>query len=209
MIYTSPPPAPIPSGLSVSRLAESIAFTPKALQQVNLARSKAAGIRAVMHKTRAEANHAYHSHEWSFLHHECDRLEQVLVNEPSLVHAETFHAALIRFQEAKITSERIGNALTAALESVSQSLGPVVADHLETVRQTIVSEADKSRAEIAKARHGLFNNSDESRALESRVAALLAELATERAEALQDPLGWIERNGLAMDGPEQAGTEAA
>jgi hypothetical protein len=190
-------------------LAESIAFSAKALQQINLAQSKAAGIQSVMRKTRAETSHAYHSHEWSFLHHECDRLEQILISEPSLVHAETFHAALIRFNEAKLTAERIGNALTAALESVSQSLGPVVADHLETVRQTIVSEADKSRAEIAKARHGLFNTSDESRALESRVAALLAELASERAEAATDPLGWLERNGLAMDGPEQAGTEAA
>lgn len=209
MIYTTPSTAPVASGLSVSRLAESIAFSPKALEQIDKARAKAAGIQSVMHKTRAEANHAYHSHEWSFLHHECDRLEQILVNEPTLVHAETFHAALIRFNESKLTAERIGNALTIALETVSQSLGLIVADHLETVRKTIASEADASRAEIAKARHGLFNNSDESRALETRVAALLSELANERAEALQDPLGWIERNGLAIDGPEQTSTEAA
>ena len=211
MIYTTPNAEPIPSGLSVSRLAESIAFSPKALQQINLARVQTEEINRTIDRILADPAHAPSESYFCWLHREVDRLEQALIDKPSHVNAETFHAALMRFSEAKITSERIGNALTIALESVSQSLGPVVADHLETVRQTIVSEADKSRAEIAKARHGLFNNSDERRALESRVAALVAELATERTEALRDPLSWLDRNGLAMmdDKPEQADTEAA
>ena len=70
-------------------------------------------------------------------------------------------------------------------------------------------EADTRRAELAATRHGLFNTSSESRQLEARVQALLADLASVRTEAATDPLGWLTREGL-MDGePVQADTEHA
>jgi hypothetical protein len=183
----------------ISQIAESIPFTTKDLKTINAARKQTADIASTTDKILADPSHCARYEHFSWLHREVDRFEQILIDEPSYTHAETFHAAILRLEEAKITQGRIGAALGLALQKVSQSVAAVVAGHLDKVGQRIETEASTRRGELATSKHGLFNNSDERRALESRVAQLLADLASERTEAAQDPLGWLTRNGLAMD----------
>ena len=183
----------------VIRITEQIPISPKDRRKIHEARKQAESINSVIDKTRAEGNHAYHGHEWNWLHHEADRLEQVLVGEPTHMNAEVFHAALIRYQESKLTGERIGGALGVAWQRVSQSLAGIVNDLLDAVRKKIIAEADKRRAELATSNHALFSNEAEKRTLEARVQALIHELNSERTEAMRDPLSWLERHGLAMD----------
>ena len=194
----------------ILQICESIALAPKDIKLINTARQQAAAINETINKILADPPHAARHEHFSWLHHEVDRIEQVLIDWPSHENAERLHAAIVRFNSAKDTQQRIGGALGIAAQKVSQSLGAVVAGHLDKCRQRIETEANTRRAELAATRHGLFNTSDESRQLEARVTALLADLASERQEAEQDPLAWLERHGLAMDGqPEQADTEAA
>jgi hypothetical protein len=193
----------------IQNIIESIGFSTKDKREIDKARKQAESINSVIDKTRAEGNHAYHGHEWNWLHHEADRLEQVLVNEPTHMNAEVFHAALIRYQEGKITGERIGAALGVAWQRVSQSLADIVNGLLDATRKKIIAEADKRRADLATSNHALFSNEEEKRTLEARVQSLILELNAERTEALRDPLSWLERAGLALDEPAQAGDEAA
>ena len=194
----------------ILQICESIGFTPKDRKAIDAARLKAESIASTINKIVADPSHAPSESYFSFLHLEADRLERVLIDEPTHMNAEVFHAALIRFDEAQKTQQRIGAALGIALANVSQSISGTVQAHLDRVQSRIETEASTRRAELAATRHGLFNTSDESRALEARVTALLADLASERTEAASDPLGFIERRGLAMHSePEQADTEAA
>ena len=195
----------------IIQICEQIAFAPKDRKAIDSARLKAAEINATIGKVLGDSPNAPYDTPYSWLHCEIDRLEQVLIDQPSHMHAEIFHAAIIRLEEAKQSQERIGAALGIAAQKVSQSVAGIVAGLLDKVQSRIETEATSRRAELAATRHGLFNNSDESRALENRVAQLIANLASERQEAAQDPLGWLERHGLAMDDitAAQADTEAA
>jgi hypothetical protein len=203
MIITHPSLATARNGHEIIQLAESIAFSLKDKLAIDKARVQTEEINRTIDRILADPAHAPSENYFSWLHKEVDRLEQVLIDKPSSVNAELLHYALTRFDEAKSTQNRIGAALGIALGNVSQSISGIAQAHLDKVLSRIKSEADTRRAELAATRHGLFNT-NETRALESRVAQLLADLASERTEALQDPLNWIERNGLALDGPEQA-----
>ena len=194
----------------IIQICEQIAFAPKDRKAIDLARLKAAEINATIGKVLGDSPNAPYDTPYSWLHCEIDRLEQVLIDQPTHMHAEIFHAAIIRLEEAKQSQGRIGGALNIAGQRISQSLAGIVAGHLDKVEQRIQKEADLRRAELKPSNHALFSNADEKRALEARVTQLLSDLASVRTEAGQDPLGWIERNGLAMDSqPEQADTEAA
>ena len=192
----------------IIRITEQIPISPKDKREIDKARKQAESINSVIDKTRAEGNHAYHGHEWNWLHHEADRLEQILIAEPSHMNAEIFHAALIRYQESKITGERIGGALGVAWQRVSQSLAGIVNGLLDAVRKKIISEADVRRAELATSNHQLFSNHAEKAALEAQVQGLINALNAEREEAAKCPLSWLDRAGLCME-PPQADTEAA
>jgi hypothetical protein len=193
----------------IQNICESIAFTPKDIKAINAARQQAEDINAVIGKCLGDPAHAPLHEFFSWLHLEVDTCEAELVETPTHENAEKLHAAIVRFDQAKQSQERICGALNTAGQRISQSLAGIVQAHLDKVQLRIESEADLRRAELKPSNHALFSNADEKRQLEARVQALLAELATERTEALQDPLGWIERNGLAMDEPVQADTEAA
>jgi len=211
MTFTSPPPAPARNSHEIIQLAETIPFSSKDRQTIDKARVQTEEINQTIDRILADPAHAPSEGYFCWLHREVDRLEQVLIDQPSHVNAELLHYALTRFDEAKGTQDRIGAALGIALGNVSQSISGIVQAHLDRVQAHIESEADTRRAELATSKHGLFNNSDERRALESRVAQLLANLASERTEAAQDPLSWLDRNGLATDDTTapQADTEAA
>ena len=194
----------------ILQIAESIAWSAKDRREIDSARLKAADINGVIGKCLADPAHAPRWEDFSFLHRAIDAIETELIDNPSHENAERLHAAIVRFDQAKVTQQRIGAALGIALSKVSQSVAGIVAGHLDKVEQRIQKEADLRRAELKPSNHALFSNADEKRALEARVAQLLSDLASVRTEAWQDPLGWIERNGLAMDSqPEQADTEAA
>ena len=194
----------------ITSIAESIGFSAKDIKAITAARAQAAAINQTISKILADPIHAPSHSYFSWLHHEVDRLEKVLIDWPTHENAERLHSAIVRFDQAKQSQERIGAALGIAAQKVSQSVAGIVAGHLDKAQSRIETEATSRRAELAATRHGLFNNSDESRALESRVQALIHELNSERTEAMRDPLGWLERHGLALDDqPEQADTEAA
>ena len=194
----------------ILQICESIGFAPKDRKAIDAARAQAADINATIGKVLADSTHAPYDAAYSWLHCEVDRLEQVVIDWPSHENAERLHSAIVRFNSAKDTQNRIGGALGIAAQKVSQSVAGIVQAHLDKCRERIEKEAGLRRAELAATRHSLFNNSDESRALESRVQALLDALAAERTEAASCPLAWLERHGLAMDSePEQADTEAA
>lgn len=191
-------------------IAESIGFTPKDRKAIDAARQETAEINQTINKVLYDPSHAPSESYFGWLHLEVDRLEQVVIDNPSHENAERLHAAIVRFNSAKDTQQRIGGALGIAAQKVSQSVVGTVQGHLGKVEQRIQKEADLRRAELKPSNHALFSNADEKRALEARVATLLADLANERTEASTDPLGWIERNGLALDDqPVQADTEAA
>ena len=192
----------------ITSIAESIGFSAKDIKAINAARVQAAAINETIGKVLADPPHAARHEDFSWLHLEVDRMEQLLIAWPSHENAEKLHAAIVRFNSAKDTQNRVGGALGIAAQKVSQSLGAVVAGLLDKVGQRIESEATSRRAELAATRHGLFNTSDESRQLEARVQALLDALTAERAEAAKCPLSWLDRAGLCME-PEQAGDEQA
>ena len=194
----------------ILQICESIAFAPKDIKAITAARAQAADISATIGKILADSTHAPYDTPYSWLHCEVDRLEQVLIDQPTHMHAEIFHAAIIRLEEAKVTQNRIGGALGIALAKASQSVAGIVAGLLDKVQSRIETEATSRRAELATSNHALFSNADEKRQLEARVQALIHELNSERTEAMRDPLAWLERHGLAMDGqPEQADDAAA
>ncbi len=194
----------------ILQICESTAFTAKDIKSITAARQQAAEINETINKVLADPSHAPSHSYFSWLHHEVDRLEQVVADWPSHKNAEKLHAAIVRFDQAKDTQNRVSAALGIALAKVSQSVAGIVAGHLDKVEQRIESEANSRRAELATSNHGLFNNADEKRQLEARVAQLIADLANERTEAASCPLGWLDRHGLAInDQPEQADTEAA
>ena len=194
----------------ILQICESIAFAPKDIKSIAAARAQAAEINATIGKVLADPIHAPSHSYFSWLHHEVDRMERLLIDWPSHENAERLHSAIVRFDQAKDTQNRIGAALGIALSKASQSVAGIVAGHLDKVEQRIQKEADLRRAELKPSNHALFSNADEKRALEARVTALLADLANERAEAASCPLSWLERHGLALgDQPEHADTEAA
>ena len=193
----------------ITQIAESIPFSSKDINSINAARQQAAAINATINKILGDPPHAARHEHFSWLHLEVDRIEAELIDNPSHANAERLHAAIVRFDQAKQSQERIGGALGIAGQRISQSISGIVQGHLAKVQSRIETEATSRRAELAATRHGLFNNSDESRALEARVQALLADLASVRTEAAQDPLGWVMREGLMDHEPEQAGDEQA
>ena len=209
MIYATPSPAPVASGHSITQLAESIPFSSRDRQQIDKARKQTQEVNQTIDRILADPSHAPSESYFCWLHREVDRVEQVLIDQPSHVNAELFHYALTRFDEAKVTQDRIGSALGIALANVSQSISGIVQAHLDKVQSRIETEADTRRAELATSNHQLFSNHAEKAALENRVAQLLSDLANVRTEAAQDPLGWVMREGLMDHEPEQAGTEAA
>jgi hypothetical protein len=204
-----PQPTAARNSHDILQICESIGFTPKDRKAIDAARRQAEDINATTDKILADPSHCARYEHFSWLHREIDRLEQVLIDEPTYMHAEIFHAAIVRLAEAKQSQERIGAALNIAGQRISQSLAAIVQAHLDKVQSRIETEANSRRGELAATRHGLFNNSDERRALESRVAQLLADLGNVRTEAAQDPLEWLMREGLMDHEPEQADTEAA
>ena len=194
----------------ITQICESIEWSAKDRREIDKARKQAEDINAIIGKILADSTHAPYDTPYSWLHCEVDRLEQVLIDQPTHMHAEIFHAAIIRLEEAKVTQNRIGGALGIALAKASQSVAGIVAGLLDKVQSRIETEATSRRAELATSNHALFSNADEKRQLEARVQALIHELNSERTEAMRDPLAWLERHGLAMDGqPEQADDAAA
>ena len=189
-------------------IAESVPFSSKDINSINAARQQAAEINETINKILADPSHAPSESYFSWLHHEVDRVEKLLIDWPSHENAERLHSALIRFDTAKDTQNRVSSALGIALSKVSQSVAGIVQGHLDKCRERIEAEATSRRAELAATRHGLFNNSDESRALEARVQGLINALNSEREEAAKCALSWLDRAGLCME-PPQADTEAA
>ncbi len=183
----------------ILQICESTAFTAKDIKAIAAARAQAAEINETINKVLADSPHAPYDVAYSWLHCEIDRLEQVLIDQPTHMRAEIFHAAIIRLEEAKLSQNRVGGALGIALAKVSQSVADIVNSLLDQVRKTIISEADKRRAELATSNHALFSNAPEKAALEARVQALIHGLNTEREEAAKCPLGWLDRAGLAME----------
>lgn len=206
-----PQPAVARNSHDILNVIESLSFTPKDQKLIDTARAQATEINQTINKILADPPHAARHEHFSWLHLEVDRLEQVLIDQPTHMHAEIFHAAIIRLEEAKQSQERIGAALNIAGQRISQSISGIVQGHLDKVGQRIETEANSRRNELAATRHGLFNTSNESRQLEARVQALFDALTAERTEAMRDPLSWLERHGLAMDDitAAQASTEAA
>jgi len=199
MEITYQQPAVARNGHEISQIAESTPFSAKDLKTINAARKQTADINSTIDKILADPSHCARYEHFSWLHREIDRLEQVLIADPSHMHAEILHAAIVRLEEAKITQSRIGAALGIALGNASQSISGIVAGHLDKVEQRIQKEAELRRAELKPSNHALFSNEEEKRTLEARVTALIAELNSERAVAATDPLGYLDRNGLAMD----------
>ena len=189
-------------------IAEQIGFTPKDIKAITAARAQATEINQTINKVLADPPHAARHEHFSWLHHEVDRLEQVLIDWPTRENAERLHSAIVRFNQAKDTQQRIGGALGIALAKVSQSVAGIVNSLFDQVRKTIIAEADKRRAELAGSNHALFSNAPEKAALESQVQALINALNAEREEAAKCPLSWLDRAGLCME-PSQTDTEAA
>ena len=194
----------------ILQIAESIGFTPKDRKAIDTARAQAAAINETINKIVADPPHAARHEHFSWLHLEVDRIEAELIDNPSHQNAERLHSAIARLDQAKQSQERIGAALNIAGQRVSQSLGDIVSKHLDKCQERIDKEGAAKLAEIKASNHALFGTAEEQRSVTAKIAGLLADLASERQEASTDPLGWIERNGLALDGqPEQADTEAA
>ena len=194
----------------ILQICEQIAFAPKDIKSIAAARQQAAEIHGTINKVLADPPHAARHEHFSWLHLEVDRIEAELIDSPSHANAERLHSAIVRFDQAKDTQNRIGGALGIAAQKVSQSVAGIVNSLFDQVRKTIIAEADKRRAELATSNHALFSNAPEKAALEAQVQGLINALNAEREEAASCPLSWLERHGLAMDGqPEQADTEAA
>ena len=183
----------------IQLIAESVPFSSKDKQQIDKARVQTQEINQTIDRILADPAHAPSHKYFCWLHNEVDRIEAELIDNPSYENAERFHAAIVRFNQAKDTQQRVGGALQLALQRVSQSLTDIVNSLLDATRKKIIAEADKRRAELATSNRALFSNEDEKRTLEARVQVLIHELNSERTEAMRDPLSWLDRAGLAMD----------
>jgi len=183
----------------ILQICESIALSAKDRREIDSARLKAADINSVIGKCLGDPAHAPRHEYFSWLHLEVDRCEAELVENPTHENAEKMHAAMMRFEQAKLSQERIGGALSVAAQKVSQSVAGIANNLLDQVRKTILVEADKRRAELATSNHSLFSNAPEKTALEARVQALIHALNAERGEMVRCPLGWLDRHGLALD----------
>lgn len=192
----------------ILQIAESVPFSSKDIKAITAARAQATEINSTIGKVLADSVHAPYDVAYSWLHHEVDRLEQVVADWPSHENAEKLHAAIIRLEEAKITQSRVSGALGIAAQKVSQSVAGIVAGHLDKVQSRIETEATSRRAELATSNHQLFSNHAEKAALEAQVQGLINALNAEREEAAKCPLSWLDRAGLCME-PPQADTEAA
>ena len=61
-------------------IAEQIGFTPKDIKAITAARAQATEINQTINKVLADPPHAARHEHFSWLHHEVDRLEQVLID---------------------------------------------------------------------------------------------------------------------------------
>jgi hypothetical protein len=194
----------------ILNIIESIGFSPKDKREIDKARKQAGDINAVIGKCLGDPPHAPRHEFFSWLHLEVDRCEAELVENPTHESAEKFHAAVMRFKQAEQSQERIGAALNAAGQRVSQSLAGIVLAHLDKVQSRIDREGAAKLAEIKASNHALFGTAEEQRSVTAKITGLLADLEAERATAASDPLSWLDRNGLALDGePVQADEHAA
>ncbi len=182
----------------ITKIAETITFKPADLKAITAARKSTEGINQTITRILYDKPHAARAEHFSWLHHHADQLEAVMIDNPTSENAEAFHAALVRFDQAKGTAQRIGESLAIALQKVSQSIAPIVSSLLDQVHVVITEAGAKRAAEIAVNDNALFSNADEKRTLESKISKLLAELEATRKEAASDPLGFLEREGLAL-----------
>ena len=82
---------------------------------------------------------------------------------------------------------------------MSQSIAPIVSSLLDQVHVTITDAGAKRAAELSVSDNSLFSNDSERQAVQSKITKLLAELEATRKEAASDPLGFLQREGLAME----------
>lgn len=182
----------------ITTICETIAIKPADLKAINAARKSTEGINQTITRILYDKPHAARAEHFSWLHHNADAMEAVMIDNPTHENAEAFHAALVRFDQAKGTAQRIGESLAIALQKVSQSIAPIVSSLLDQVQATITEAGEKRAAELSVSDNSLFSNDSERQAVQSKIAKLLAELEATRKEAASDPLGFLEREGLAL-----------
>ena len=170
----------------ITRIAETIAFKPVDLKTISAARKSTEGINQTITRILYDKPHAARAEHFSWLHHNADRLEAVMIDNPTSENAEAFHAALVRFDQAKGTAQRIGESLAIALQKVSQSLAPIVSSLLDQVHVVITEAGAKRAAELAVTDNALFSNFEEKKSVESKIAKLLAELQATHVELFSE-----------------------
>jgi len=182
----------------IIQLCEQITFKPADLKAISAARKSTEAINQTITRILYDRPHAARAEHFSWLHHNADAMEAVMIDNPTHENAEAFHAALVRFDQAKGTAQRIGESLAIALQKVSQLIAPIVSSLLDQVQATITEAGEKRDAELSVSDNSLFSNDSERQAVQSKIAKLLAQLAATRKEAASDPLGFLEREGLAL-----------
>ncbi len=131
----------------------------------------------------------------SKLHLAKDAAYAELTMNPTESNAEKFHAAFVRNEQSKLTSEFIGEALDEARRTESAKLAGVVANVIDAAEAKVDSEAAAFRKSLCEADKSNIFSADVA-AHDARVLDMKRRLADARVRASGDPYQWLEAHGL-------------
>jgi hypothetical protein len=186
MEYSTPTAPHVPSPIAASLLA---GVKPSAAQtkSIKAAQAEIERLHAIIRECEPDSGNGY---SFGHLHRVMDAAGEKLHAEPTKANAEAFHAACVRLETAKLSIAGINHAIHAALGRVSQSLGPVANEIVDSAIATLESEAGKSKAAVARDAGVLLDVASIDRAH----AHAATDLEGHRASIASDPLGWLENH---------------
>ena len=136
---------------------------------------------------------------FSRLHNEAQAAADELAANPSLEAANRLHTAIMRSRDSEHSIEAIACSLRAAADRIRAELGPVIARVFSTAAEKLAAEIETRRREVGKGTGVIFDLAAEVEAFNTRAGQLVAALEAERAGAMQNPLPWLQANGIGFE----------